>query len=110
VTRRGFLALTGGAFALGALAACGGSGGGGGGGDDGPVVIYALSGRGRRVSNAAKKHNANLRFRTILDAETNHAHPGDTSFVVPLTVSHDVFDLLFPRGASVADLRNPAIR
>jgi hypothetical protein len=69
-------------------------------------VIFALSGRGRRVSNAAKKHNANLRFRTAAIADQNHAHPGDDSFVVPLTVNAQEFQRLFGRGNLVADLRH----
>jgi hypothetical protein len=68
-------------------------------------VIFALSGRGRRISNAAKKHNANRRYRTAAAAEADHAHPGDDSFVVPLTVSASEFERLFRRGNLVADLR-----
>jgi hypothetical protein len=69
-------------------------------------VIFALSGRGRRISNAAKKHNANMRFKNAVIAGLNHAHPGDDSFVVPLTVSGQEFQRLFGRGNLVADLRH----
>jgi hypothetical protein len=69
------------------------------------VVVFALSGRGRRISNAAKRHNANKRFRTALAAEANRAHPGDDSFVVRITLGRPEFDRLFGRGNLVADLR-----
>jgi hypothetical protein len=103
LTRRGFLAATGVVAAALAASGCGGSGGGGG---TEPVTIYALSGRGRRVSNAAKSHNANLRFTTPFVALANRAHPGDTSKVVPLTVSHAEFQRLFGALGTVADLRH----
>jgi hypothetical protein len=93
----------GGAIAVLSLTGCG-SGGGGGSGE--PVTIYALSGRGRRISNAAKLHNANKRFRTMLAAEMGHAHPGDHSFVVPLVVSQAEFRRLFGFAGEVADLRH----
>jgi hypothetical protein len=103
LSRRSFL-VAGGAFAALALTTCGG--GGGGGSDDGPVQVFALSGRGRRISNAAKSHNANKRFQFAWVAETERAHAGDTSFVVPLTVSASEFRRLFGGGNLVADLRH----
>src|SRR5262245_10872821 len=101
LSRRTFLAA-GGAVATLALAGCGS----GGGGSDGPVQIFALSGRGRRISNAAKNNNANKRFVFPWVAEMERAHDGDTSFVVPLTISADEFRRLFGGGALVADLRH----
>jgi hypothetical protein len=69
-------------------------------------VIFARSGRGRRVSNAAKKHNANLRFRNEILALLNPAHPGDNSKVVRRVVSAAEFARLFPAGRGIADLRH----
>ena len=67
--------------------------------------IYRLSSRGRRASPAVKAHNANLRFKTKRAAKRNRAHPGDTSQVVPLTVSVTEFRRLFKGRGKVADLR-----
>ena len=96
----GALAL--GTLVLGTLPGCGGGSGGGG---NGSVEIFKLSGRGRRVSRAALAHDANKRFRTVLAANLNRAHPGDNSRIVRLVVSRAEFLRLFPRGAVVADLR-----
>jgi hypothetical protein len=80
-----------------------------------PRIIYRLSCRGRRSSNAAKQHNANLRFASIDVAARHHAHAGDTSRVVPLTVSQAEYERLFFRHlpgrrrrvfVPVADLRH----
>jgi hypothetical protein len=72
----------------------------------GQKTIYRLSLRGRRGSNAAKKHNANMRFATRHAADTHRAHPGDHSRIVPLTVSVQEFYRMFPSQTSlVADLR-----
>lgn len=72
----------------------------------GSVTIFRLSGRGRRVSRAAKVNNANLRFATIEAANAHLAHPGDRSRVVGIVISADEFDRLFSsRGSDVADLR-----
>ncbi len=101
-TRRSFLAMGGAALALGVLVGCGG---GQGQAQDGPAQIFALSGKGRRVSNAAKKHNANKRFLTAALANANRAHLGDTSQVVSLMVSQDEFRRLFGFGGVIADLR-----
>lgn len=69
-------------------------------------MIYRLSLRGRRGSQAAKRHNANKRFASELAANLHRAHPGDHSRIVPLTVSDTVYHLLFPSPDSlVADLR-----
>lgn len=67
--------------------------------------IYRLSSRGRRASPAVKAYNANLRFRTKRLAKHNLVFPGDTSQVVPLTVSLDEFRRLFGRRGKIADLR-----
>ena len=104
-TRRGFLAVAGGALVAGAFAGCGGSGGGKGDGG-GPVEIFKLAAGGRRVSNAAKKHNANMRFLTATTADQNRAHAGDRSLVVTLPVSLTEYHRLFGRGNGVADLRH----
>ena len=111
ITRRTLLAGAA-ALALAAAAAlpgCGqGSGGGGGGGGRGGtgVAIFKLSPGGRRVSRAAKSHDANMLFRTFLAADTNRAHPGDTSNVVQIMVSRARFEQLFGHGRDVADLRH----
>jgi hypothetical protein len=104
MTRRAFLAGTS-ALAVMALTGCGGGGGGSGGPPGTGVTIFALSGRGRRISNAAKSHNASMRFRLRELAELGRAHPGDTSKVIRLIVSRAQFDLLFANG-DVADLRH----
>lgn len=71
-----------------------------------PVQIYRLSLRGRRGSQAAKRHNANLRFASAAVAAANRAHPGDRSRVVGIVVSADEYDRLFTsRQAEIADLR-----
>ncbi len=80
---------------------------GGGGGSGGAVTVYKLSLRGRRGSNAAKNHNANFLFATVDAAESNRAHPGDNSRIVPVVISRARFNQLFNNGnASVADLRS----
>lgn len=72
---------------------------------NGRHVVYRRSSRGRRASQAVKIRNANLRYKTKHAAD-DPAHPGDTSFVVPLDVSQATFKLWFGRGAHVVDLRN----
>jgi hypothetical protein len=62
-----------------------------------PQSIYRLSCRGRRGSTAAKLHNANLRFISREVAKRHRAHPGDTSRIVALTVSHAEYQRLFVR-------------
>ncbi|MBI4581571.1 MAG: hypothetical protein HY718_17870, partial [Planctomycetes bacterium] len=75
---------------------------GGGGG----VIAFKRSGRGLRVSNAAKKHNANRRYKTAAAAEQDAAHPGDPSRVVQLVIPTALALRLFPPGRLVADLRH----
>ncbi|MDX2170582.1 MAG: hypothetical protein SF182_26150 [Deltaproteobacteria bacterium] len=71
-----------------------------------PVQVYRLSLRGRRGSQAAKRHNASLLFASAALAEANRAHPGDRSRVVSVVVSADEYDRLFTsRQAEIADLR-----
>jgi hypothetical protein len=103
LTRRTFLTLCGTLAAM-AITSCQKGGDGGGGGSSDTTEIFRLSGRGRRISKAAKKHNANKRFATREDAEANRAHPGDNSSVVRLTVSKAEYNRLFAKGP-VADLR-----
>ena len=69
--------------------------------------MYRLSGRGRRISNAAKRHNAAMRFATAKAADTHRAHPGDRSRIVFETISVEEFQRLFAqRHSLVADLRH----
>jgi hypothetical protein len=63
-----------------------------------------LSGRGRRVSQAAKRHNANKLFASADLARRHRAHPGDTSEVVSVQVSPEFHQLVFADG-DIADLR-----
>jgi hypothetical protein len=95
--------LAGGAIGVLFLTGCGG---GSSGGDGGAVQIFALSGRGRRISNAAKLNNANKRFAFPWVAEMGRAHPGDTSYVVPLTVDLETWNRWFGGGSLVVDLRH----
>lgn len=106
-TRREFLALSG-LLAAGAITGCK-SGGGGGGGSSGAVQsneVFRLSSRGRRTSNAAKLHNANMLFRTQAVADANRAHAGDHSRIVAINLSDKKFDELFsiPK-KDIVDLR-----
>ncbi|MDJ0522278.1 MAG: hypothetical protein QNJ90_09415 [Planctomycetota bacterium] len=98
-------------FAAGATAALSLAGCGGGGGDPvaqqtGPQIVYKLSGRGRRISNAAKSHNANKLFVSQAAADANRAHPGDRSRIVELPVSPARWEQLFGGGFQIADLRH----
>lgn len=69
--------------------------------------MYRLSGRSRRISNAAKRHNANMRFTTPHAAHLTRAHPGDRSRIVSETISVEEFHRLFVSGGShVVDLRH----
>lgn len=124
LTRRQFCCMAG-ASGVAALAGCvniGDMGGGGsgpmpddGGGDgsshddtmasgDG-VVAFRRSGRGRRISNAAKKQNANRVYATSAAASADAAHPGDRSKIVPVVISRERFDSYFAHGRTVVDLR-----
>ena len=69
------------------------------------ITAYRRSGRGRHVSNAAKKHNANHLYATRAAALADPAHPGDHSKVVMITINRDMHAKLFPRGKLAADLR-----
>ena len=97
-TRRQFLAA-GAVLVAGAVAGCAGGGGGGGSGKSAAktnaVTVFRLSGRGRRISRAAKLHNANKLFKTKKLADKNRAHPGDPSRIVAVTISQAAFDRLF---------------
>ena len=97
-------------FAAGATAAltlvgCGGGGSTPAAQQAGPQIVFKLSGRGRRVSNAAKSHNANKLFASAEAAQAGRAHPGDRSKVVQLVVSPARWQQLFGTGLQVADLR-----
>lgn len=70
-------------------------------------TIFRLSARGRRGSQAAKSHNANMRFATIEAADQNRAHLGDHSRIVSLVIRRERFNELFNNGRiSVVDLRH----
>jgi hypothetical protein len=70
------------------------------------VTVYKRSGRGRHVSNAAKKHNANHLYVTELAALQDSAHSGDHSKVVSVSISAAMFTKLFSGGKQIADLRH----
>ena len=70
------------------------------------VQIWKRAGRGRRISNAAKSHNANILYATQAAALNNPAHPGDRSGVVPLTISAARHTELFGLTGAIADLRH----
>ena len=61
------------------------------------IVIYGLSSRGRRASQAAKKNAANKRFRTIEAARNGRAHRGDSSRLTTFIVDREEFIRLFAR-------------
>ena len=70
------------------------------------AIVFKRSGRGRRVSNAAKSHNANKLYRTFEAALNDTPHPGDHSKVVQRTISDELFTKLFRTNSNViADLR-----
>lgn len=69
------------------------------------VVVHRRSGRGRHVSNAAKKHNANRLYATYSAAASDPAHPGDKSRIVKATISAALFAALFGDGRTMVDLR-----
>ena len=70
------------------------------------VTVYKRSGRGRHVSNAAKKHNANHLYTTKEAATLDLAHLGDRSKVVSVTISTAMFTKLFSGGKLISDLRH----
>jgi hypothetical protein len=70
------------------------------------VPVFRRSGRSRRISQAAKKHNANHVYATFRVAAADLAHPGDRSKVVQIVMNRDLFIRLFANGKLVADLRH----
>jgi hypothetical protein len=70
------------------------------------AIAYKRSGRGLHVSNAAKKHNANMLYSTFAAATADMAHPGDNSKVVMVTISRNLHSRLFSFGKTSADLRH----
>lgn len=106
LTRRHFLAVCGTAAALAALPALPGCGGSNSADKAQGLFVYRLSSRGKRASNASKKHNANMLFATMQAADANRAHPGDRSRIVRVNISASRFDsLLRIPGRDVVDLR-----
>ena len=71
--------------------------------------VWKLSGAGRRVSQAAKCHNANKVFATPQAADANRAHPGDTSKVVSLDVGPGTWLKHFANGDICIDLRKTTL-
>jgi len=69
------------------------------------VVAFRRSGRGRHVSNAAKRHNANHVYATEAVAAADLAHPGDKSKIVEVVISRGLFNRLFANGRTAVDLR-----
>ncbi len=109
LTRRQFLRRSAGGVGGVVFSVLPGCGGGGGGGRskaslETPKTVFRLSGRGRRISRAAKAHNANHLFLTIELADNNRAHPGDRSRIVPVKLSAAEFNRLFKKRKFV-DLR-----
>lgn len=72
----------------------------------GGVIAFRRSGRGRHVSNAAKKNNANRLYANFQAAALGLAHPGDRSRVVSVVISAYMFDSLFRGGRVCVDLRH----
>ncbi len=72
---------------------------------DGGVVVFKRSGRGLRISNAAKKHNANRLYKTLAAAAADLPHPGDMSRVVQVTLPASLAMQLFTPGKLIVDLR-----
>ncbi len=69
--------------------------------------IFLLSARGRRASQAEKKHYANRLYATEEAALSDLPHPGARPRVVMITTSRRRFNELFDNGRSVvADLRD----
>ncbi len=71
----------------------------------GGAIAYRRSGRGRRISRAAKKHNANRLYASAAAANRDRPHAGDKSKVVAVTIPQSKFDRLFTGGRKSADLR-----
>lgn len=72
----------------------------------GGVIVFRRSGRRLRISNAAKKHNANRLYLTAAAAAGDLPHPGDISRVVQVVISSALAARLFPSGKMIADLRH----
>ena len=109
LTRRQFLAFSATAAAVVALVPLAGCGGGTATSKDEAqgLFVYQLSSRGKRASQASKKHNANMLFSTWEAADTNRAHPGDRSRIVRVNISPSRYELLFQLpGRQVVDLRH----
>ena len=69
-------------------------------------MVFKRSGYHKKVSNAAKSHNANFLYSDRQVAVNNPAHPGDRSKVVWLMISEDRYNQLFPfLGSPIVDLR-----
>ena len=75
-------------------------------GEGNGVPAFRRSGRGRRVSKAALKHNANHVYATREAAAADLAHLGDRSKVVEITMNRDLFVRFFADGKMSADLRH----
>lgn len=69
------------------------------------VSVFRRSGKGRRISNAAKSHNNNRLYASAHAAQIDPAHPGDNSKVVSYFMSRENFNMLFAGGRSMVDLR-----
>ena len=70
-------------------------------------TIFLQSARGRRASQAEKKHYANRLYATEDAALADLPHPGARPRIVMVTTSRSRFNELFDNGKSlVADLRN----
>jgi len=106
LTRRGFMAACA-ALGVTSLVGCGGASRGPSANSQlDPTVMFRLSTKGQRASNAAKANAANKLFATIAAAENGRAHPGDRSKVVPLDVSPPTWQMYFQGGQRLAvDLR-----
>ena len=73
----------------------------------GTRTVFRLSARGRRASQAEKRHYANRLYATEDAALADLPHPGANPRVVMITISKSRFNELFDNGRnSVADLRN----
>ncbi len=103
LTRRVFLGVIG-ALGLAPLVGCGGSGSAGG--SLLRTQAFRLSTKGRRASNAAKSHAANMVFVSAQAANLGRAHPGDRSRIVMLNVAPATWQAWFGGGASEVDLRH----
>lgn len=99
LTRRGFLGVAAGAAAL-VSVGCPQTPPA-----QGSITAYMRSGRGKRVSNAAKLHNHNHLYATRAAALADPAHPGDKSKVVSVVISKARYDRLFAGNRQVVDLR-----